>query len=1572
MSRKFEVATLVFVLCLTISVHGHKDRTKRSAEYPTFTELLDSGADSLSIENTDCQFTKNVQDCETEYRKTAGQCPFQQVLSQLFPGLSIGTVTKGFLPEEKFIVSGFKINKCTDSDRNEAVIFNTVAVESLEVAPRYLTFASASELNIYWGYKEDVTLAKLVVDLKGHTSVGGNTAVPMKFRKKTGREDYSMKLEMASLNVNNFFEKFGIDTATMISEHLEQERNMLGLTSLHMQDPRIKGIYSAGDGFELTATGTIRTPDLPSDASKFYVFVQDFKKSTVEEGQTETGFGKPIGGVFALYKGDEADVTDAVMSLTGQSMPQLNIFRRVRELAITVATEDIFFINQATLNKLSSKFVPGKGLNFMDKGLSIMHFTANLNGDIKNQDGQTKEKILFRGGVTKDKIIWKIPEVVETTMQQVSSMAFPEVSISNLAINGNTKVRYVSIDFVKQTKSLDVNFNLTDVVPVLDNNLVTLLNSSITLSSLPAAGGDYDEWILNGKGREVILDELVDITVEPKYQKTYVTADANIFSMKTLKNRTKATYLEEEYDEKFAYAVDFPIDNMRYEAVFERPEVLKMKGNVVGERNVAIEIIYYFDTNGPQLKVALLYKNEYLHKVVNRFYGVEKMSSTWMKFEKIVIIMSKKAGKHEFDRSIFQSAEIGAPGGGVGVLAEYFILSECPPDAKMCNFLSMHNRINPYIYRIRYYGKLGMKKIKIEGKIFPTIWLNDHLCFGGLHAMLLFRMTANEEKGDRNVIKSQLYIEASDELYPAKLYHDASDKLTLEIGEDESKSTVLLKVNFAVMDPLRAKFLIPDNRQLDFLEFRSRLHLGTVSNSLITFSGSSSRQYVYSHSEKVQFVSEKTRLSVRAIENAFGLERSPDRIKDAVFKQQVIMAYNSADEVWKVPDYEIEVEKGLHFFGKLSLNDDEVYEAMLTLTDDRKLLAEIELPPLRYGQSMTDDNGRKNFQSVNLFLTKDSERPESGPTLLVSPETQELKGYCHTIGMQGEFSSTYQKVQNNKNEYKIELNGKLYNEVDNADIVLTTDGEGKPEEYSFKYKVDVTQQARENLKVEFRNSLNAVKTQITKGREAAGTVYSDVEELYNGHVRRKTEYDEEAVKAEKEILKTNQNIDQQVLDISTNCIDKCKTVSMPGIEWKENCITQPGNNKRSLKCMTWNEGKEKVVNVICLLKCEAKKYSSAGGSLRELSNIRLLLNRYRELKILSQNEQRFVAVLEEAKAVATETREMVEEKTNVDADITQLLAMPDPASMVTVSRVVVDEDIIDPHPPCLPFQMQFIINAAGQEQQDGTYDVCFNGEFYENLGVRMLRVSYPQINAMYKALEEAELRYVHLRKIDKSLKRVKQDIEKEKNASPPEEEVGRRRSETGQILSNPAERRLERIAKRRLPKFTSMNDKTQLGFVHYSPWAVARRSESLFYSGEAPDVRSAFNMSALDGHSSCHKIKKVVQHYKDVASGLKTITDHYQQGKLYYGDKKQSLTKDLQDSYAFLQDQRLKDYFDTFERKLSEHNKRGLEYWRSDLSAFFDKGKLFNELHIIGQRAYARSTFPRKIHKFVLSTTLER
>ena len=63
-------------------------------------------------------------------------------------------------------------------------------------------------------------------------------------------------------------------------------------------------------------------------------------------------------------------------------------------------------------------------------------------------------------------------------------------------------------------------------------------------------------------------------------------------------------------------------------------------------------------------------------------------------------------------------------------------------------------------------------------------------------------------------------------------------------------------------------------------------------------------------------------------------------------------------------------------------------------------------------------------------------------------------------------------------------------------------------------------------------------------------------------------------------------------------------VMMPGIEWKQECLAGSGG-QRNMKCMTWRENKDKVINVMCVLKCEAKKMTAAGEAAASLQDIRV-------------------------------------------------------------------------------------------------------------------------------------------------------------------------------------------------------------------------------------------------------------------------------------------------------------------------------------------------------------------------------
>ena len=131
--------------------------------------------------------------------------------------------------------------------------------------------------------------------------LGSDTRVQLEVEKLPKDSDYILKFKTGTLIVNNFLAKFGIDASQMISSDLAFANSRMGLATLIMQKPVVGGLFSPGGGFEIIATGKIAAPELPADAAKFYVIVQDFKEGA--SNSANGGFGKPIGAIFALYQG---------------------------------------------------------------------------------------------------------------------------------------------------------------------------------------------------------------------------------------------------------------------------------------------------------------------------------------------------------------------------------------------------------------------------------------------------------------------------------------------------------------------------------------------------------------------------------------------------------------------------------------------------------------------------------------------------------------------------------------------------------------------------------------------------------------------------------------------------------------------------------------------------------------------------------------------------------------------------------------------------------------------------------------------------------------------------------------------------------------------------------------------------------------------------------------------------------------------------------------------------------------------------------------------------------------------
>ena len=167
----------------------------------------------------------------------------------------------------------------------------------------------------------------------------------------------------------------------------------------------------------------------------------------------------------------------------------------------------------------------------------------------------------------------------------------------------------------------------------------------------------------------------------------------------------------------------------------------------------------------------------------------------------------------------------------------------------------------------------------------------------------------------------------------------------------------------------------------------------------------------------------------------------------------------------------------------------------------------------------------------------------------------------------------------------------------------------------------------------------------------------------------------------------------------------------------------------------------------------------------------------------------------------------------------------------------VDTQLKTISPPCLPFQLDFTLKTSQLTNHNGIYPICFNGEFYKNVGIRMMRMKYTAIDDMYKALEEAELRYARIDGIKKSLGRVEKEIKNESKRGriPP------------QPVDDPVELMLTKIAKRRIPAFTLKSDKTTLAFQHYSPWATIKRSDPFEMESKSPYHDTKHDIASFQG-----------------------------------------------------------------------------------------------------------------------------
>ncbi len=166
---------------------------------------------------------------------------------------------------------------------------------------------------------------------------------------------------------------------------MESEKERLASMEFTFQKSKVSGLFAPGQGFEITVKGSVVAPELLGDAEHLYLIIQDFKKPDSEAA--EETFDTPAAALFASFEGEH--VAAVVYALTGHSLPlDLEIFKGVTEVCITVATRGISFVNSPELREITDKFSPKKGLDVIEQGLRLMHFSPISDECVTDENDQ--------------------------------------------------------------------------------------------------------------------------------------------------------------------------------------------------------------------------------------------------------------------------------------------------------------------------------------------------------------------------------------------------------------------------------------------------------------------------------------------------------------------------------------------------------------------------------------------------------------------------------------------------------------------------------------------------------------------------------------------------------------------------------------------------------------------------------------------------------------------------------------------------------------------------------------------------------------------------------------------------------------------------------------------------------------------------------------------------------------------------------------------------------------------------------------------------------------------------------
>eukprot|EP00794_Sanderia_malayensis_P013023 gene13024-14362_t len=890
--------------------------------------------------------------------------------------------------------------------------------------------------------------------------LGSNHDVLIKVEKQKKRDDYEITCTVGSLSVREFLAKFEIDandmkpmsasdkSAGVFGEEMTVERQALGIHTLNFQNPTIKGVFSPTAGFELTVNGKPSAPKLLNEAKAVYLIIQDFKKADADIPADAEVFDIPAAALFCSYDSDT--VSGILYSLTTEMVPpDMALIENVKNVAITAATKTIKFINTPELRALVKDFVPERGFEMINTGVNVLHSTAPGTVVAKDEDQSKLERVPLRITISSKKIAWTAPQIIQSTIQQVAAMVWREnKGINDFPLSVATKVVYDSIYYWRKSKSLNVKFNLTERVDVVDGGIVSLFNTTLRLYSTKNNNGHYGDWKLAGSGEEAILGELVDIKLK-EMENDELIVEANsavIFSMAVIRNLTHATYLPNDYVDIFSNSLNFAITDVGFQASFNEKEILRFTGKVIMAKNTIVEILYAASADDPMLKVGILSKDYWLHETVNWLYEKKFMTITWMKFDDVGIIYKKGDVNGKFSNEMIQKAD-GVTESGIAMFANGLHLDNCT-NAKLCMFLNKRfgNRFDVYYKGPATPNKLALK---VGIKDFVTIGKGVDL------TDITTRISSSDDKGNRVALSGNVVFRRTGEKFPGSVYDDRSGKLMLRAGDHKQGSKDMFALPYVEMKPMDIEFEISPG-YVDIMEYKSRLRVGFSGNRKMEFSGGISRQYVgLKDPNYLRFFAVKSNSPLRNIYAAFGKQEPQSLIKGAKFDNSYVAAYNSMDKGWEIDEVDNVINKGFYIIGTLILNSGQNFTVKMKLTETMQFVTRIILPPTVLGNIVTKEvennvgseverEEKISHDNVSLLMHFSKASRDKGPVLIVDENgRQKLKGFMHTIGLEGQFEMQLEMTDKKKLVGTTELEGLIFKEVQGK-IKLSCDGSGFP------------------------------------------------------------------------------------------------------------------------------------------------------------------------------------------------------------------------------------------------------------------------------------------------------------------------------------------------------------------------------------------------------------------------------------------------------------------------------------------------------------------------------------------------